>query len=338
MPINYFVFTKNDEYFESKLLFTLILSEDENKTQFYRESWRMKITKNDYKETRNSDNVYKFEKNIQCLPGKYKIYLNIQDEDSRSNWKSIKEIDVQRVKYIGDPLIFIRDKRNELIQANNIIDKNDTLWIRVQLNVLDSIKYLLKKDDSIIDSNKVYIDDKAYQNLYHLPIPISLNDLGEYEIVLKLFDDIKKINFLYGMELEKYWTSDIDEIMNVMKYVLPYSEYRKISDQNDSKKWELINLYWKDKDPTPITIENELLIEFNQRVKYSNKNFSIFSKGWRSDRGKIYIIYGEPNLVDESYQDSIGHQYQKWVYPNGKEFIFIDRGMSGDYTLYQERH
>ena len=75
VPINYFVFTKNDEHFESKLVFTLILSENENKSQFHRESWRMKITKNDYKETRDSDNIYKFEKNIQCTPGKYNVYL-----------------------------------------------------------------------------------------------------------------------------------------------------------------------------------------------------------------------------------------------------------------------
>ena len=59
--------------------------------------------------------------------------------------------------------------------------------------------------------------------------------------------------------------------------------------------------------------------------------------GWRSDRGRIYIIYGEPHLVYESYQDNMGYNYQKWVYSNGKEFTFIDRTMSGDYTLYQER-
>ena len=59
--------------------------------------------------------------------------------------------------------------------------------------------------------------------------------------------------------------------------------------------------------------------------------------GWRSDRGRIYIIYGEPHLVDDYYEDIRGYSFQKWVYSNGKEFIFIDRLMTGDYSLYFER-
>ena len=122
-----------------------------------------------------------------------------------------------------------------------------------------------------------------------------------------------------------------------MRYVLPYSEYKQLKGKDDSEKWEAINTYWKEKDPTPETDENELLSELNERVKFSNKNFSILMHGWRSDRGRIYIIYGEPQMVDESYQDNRGYNYQKWVYSNGKEFLFIDRTMSGDYTLHQER-
>ena len=122
-----------------------------------------------------------------------------------------------------------------------------------------------------------------------------------------------------------------------MRYILPYSEYKKLKEKDDSEKWKALNKYWEEKDPSPETKENELLDELNERVKFANKNFSILMHGWRSDRGRIYIIYGEPHLVDESYQDNMGYNYQKWVYSNGKEFTFIDRTMSGDYTLYQER-
>ena len=59
--------------------------------------------------------------------------------------------------------------------------------------------------------------------------------------------------------------------------------------------------------------------------------------GWRTDRGRTYIIYGEPQEIDDNYDDSMGYKYQKWTYLNGKEFVFIDRTLSGDYTLYRER-
>ena len=44
---------------------------------------------------------------------------------------------------------------------------------------------------------------------------------------------------------------------------------------NDKKILENVNEYWKLKDPTPNTLKNELLIEFNSRVYYANNNFSV---------------------------------------------------------------
>ena len=103
------------------------------------------------------------------------------------------------------------------------------------------------------------------------------------------------------------------------------------------EQWKSIDDYWRGKDPTPDTPDNPLLDELNERVRFANKNFSVLMHGWRSDRGQIYIIYGPPHYIDEAYRDNMGYNYQKWVYPTGKEFIFIDRTMSGDYTLEKER-
>ena len=98
-------------------------------------------------------------------------------------------------------------------------------------------------------------------------------------------------------------------------------------------QWNYIDEYWKEKDPSLGTEQNELLLQLNKRVKFVNKNFSILLPGWRSDRGKIYITYGPPQYIDESRQNQLGYTYQKWIYPNGRQFTFIDRTMSGDYSL-----
>jgi GWxTD domain-containing protein len=218
----------------------------------------------------------------------------------------------------------------------------DTIWLRTQINIPEGSKseitYLVNRNESVIDSGNIVIKDTEIKNLYYLPIPLIQYKRGKYEIELKFLGEVQKTTFLYGIKTKNYWTDDIDEMVGVMRYILTYSEYRKLKEKNDSDRWETINTYWKEKDPSPETPENELLEELNERVKYSNKNFSILMHGWRSDRGRIYIIYGAPQLVDDSYQDNMGYYYQqKWVYSNGKEFIFIDRTRSGDYTLYQER-
>ena len=106
LPLNHFVFTKNIDHFSSKVTFTLVISNKQNK-QMYRESWREEITKLYYEETRDPDNYFKKEKFLSLPPGTYNLFLNIQDEDSRKNWKIIKEIELDRIIYLSAPSLFI---------------------------------------------------------------------------------------------------------------------------------------------------------------------------------------------------------------------------------------
>ena len=356
IPLNNFVFKKQIDHFSSEIIFTLVLSDAENKTQIHRESWREKISEPYYENTRDPDNYLKTEKNIALLPGTYKLFLNVQDEDSRKNWKITKKIKLERVNYISPSLLFVKEDGGKMNQINFLIQKQDTIWLRTQVNFpqndsLDgsvieeitpvegnkNIEYFVIHNETIIDSGEVIITNAGIQNIYYLPIPITQHKSGIYKIELRYLEETQTTSFHYEFKTKNYWTDEIDEVIGVMRYVLPYSEYKQLKGKDDSEKWEAINTYWKEKDPTPETTENELLSELNDRVKFSNKNFSILMHGWRSDRGRIYIIYGEPQMVDESYRDNRGYNYQKWVYANGKEFLFIDRTMSGDYTLYQER-
>jgi len=341
LPLNRFVFTKQEDHFRGEITFTLVISNKEESTQIHREIWKEVITKLYYENTRDPDNYYKTERNFPFLPGEYKLFLNVQDEDSRKNWKVEKEIELERVNHLSPSLLFIKDKVGKLIQVSAVNEQIDTIWLRTQINIPENSKeeitYLLNRDESLIDSGNIVIKDFGIKNLYYLPIPIINHKRGKYEIELKLLGEVQKTTFLYGIKTKSYWTDDIDEVVGVMRYILTYSEYRKLKEKNDSDRWVIINSYWKEKDPSPETPENELLEELNERVKYSNKKFSILMHGWRSERGRIYIIYGAPQLVDDSYQENMGYNYQKWVYSNGKEFIFIDRTMSGDYTLYEER-
>ena len=341
LPLNHFVFTKQKDHFKSEVTFTLVISDNEENIQLFRETWKEKITEFYYENTRDLDNYFKTEKNIVLLPGRYKLFLNVQDEDSRKNWKVVKEIELNRVSYISSSLLFIKGKEEQLKQVSTVAEKSDTIWLRTQVNLPSESKpeiaYFITYDEAVIDSGSIAITDAGIENLYYLPIPLVQHKRGKYEIELRFMDDVQKTTFLYGHKAKYYWTDDINEVIGVMRYILTNSEFKQLKGKGASDNWEAINTYWKEKDPSPGTDENELLEELNERVKFSNKNFAVLMHGWRSDRGRIYIIYGKPQLVDDSFQDNSGYHFQKWMYENGKEFIFIDRTMSGDYTLYQER-
>lgn len=58
---------------------------------------------------------------------------------------------------------------------------------------------------------------------------------------------------------------------------------------------------WKSKDPTPSTDQNEVLIEFNRRLRHADDRWRLGPlRGWEVEIGRIYIAYGGPDeIVDE---------------------------------------
>ena len=93
--------------------------------------------------------------------------------------------------------------------------------------------------------------------------------------------------------------------------------------------------FWSTKDPDISTEENELLIEFTNRIKYVNLNFSDINKGWKTDKGRIYIIYGEPESQDIYRNQSEGIR-EIWTYSSGLKFTFLDRSGFGNFILIKQ--
>jgi hypothetical protein len=77
--------------------------------------------------------------------------------------------------------------------------------------------------------------------------------------------------------------------------------------------------------------------EFYRRVSFADRRFSILNRdGWRTDRGRIYITYGEPDQIDDNPMSLSSPPYQIWHYyrdGNYRRFAFLDDNNDGDYRL-----
>lgn len=62
---------------------------------------------------------------------------------------------------------------------------------------------------------------------------------------------------------------------------------------------EFIKEFWAKRDPDPSTEENEFKEEFLRRIEYANTHFIEGIPGWKTDRGRIYIYLGPPDVVQE---------------------------------------
>ena len=122
--------------------------------------------------------------------------------------------------------------------------------------------------------------------------------------------------------------------------------------KNDVEREQFIEQFWLRRDPTPDTVDNEFKEEHYARIAYANERFASGIPGWKTDRGRIYIIWGKPDEIEShpsggTYDRPIeqgGGQtstfpFEVWRYRYiegiGNEVLleFVDPSMSGEYRL-----
>jgi len=125
---------------------------------------------------------------------------------------------------------------------------------------------------------------------------------------------------------------------------------------NDEERDQFIEAFWQRRDPTPDTVENEYKEEHYARIAYANEHFAAGIPGWKTDRGRIYIMYGKPDEIeshpsggtyDRPMEEGGGttstFPFEDWRYRYlegiGQEIIieFVDTCMCGDYHMTLDR-
>ena len=125
---------------------------------------------------------------------------------------------------------------------------------------------------------------------------------------------------------------------------------------NDEERDNFIEAFWQRRDPTPDTEENEYKEEHYQRIAYANEHFAAGVPGWRTDRGRIYIVYGKPDEIDshpsggayerpmeEGGGETSTFPFETWRYRYidgiGQEVMieFVDTCMCGEYHMTLDR-
>jgi GWxTD domain-containing protein len=121
---------------------------------------------------------------------------------------------------------------------------------------------------------------------------------------------------------------------------------------NDEERDQFIETFWQRRDPTPDTIENEYKEEHYRRIAYANEHFGAGAPGWKTDRGRVYIIHGAPDEIeshasggtyDGTPQEGSGttstFPFERWRYSYvedvGQDVVveFVDTCVCGDYHM-----
>lgn len=289
-----YIRNKPDQPFQSKLLITIDV-EALNGNTYYRDSIAFTYTSSSA------------DKESQQLIGKHKIKL-----PEGSNY--LMRVTVKDQHRGTSAENYVSTNKRELIHRDNflILDEN-TLAPLFGNSIEAGQSYLMSSDR--VTAERLNLASMAKE----LPLPpppdayqkpkLAFNPDKNGELVAAMdiwslaldsgmhvitHPDIQGTMTLFGRVRDFPEVRELETLTTSIRYICSRNEYRKINESNYPKK-ELDD-FWietagsKDK-------ARELIRIYYKRVREANIYFSSVTDGWRTDKGLIHVVFGNPNKV-----------------------------------------
>ena len=123
--------------------------------------------------------------------------------------------------------------------------------------------------------------------------------------------------------------------------------------ETDAQRDQFVEDFWQRRNPNATPEWNPFKEEHYRRLAYANEQFAASIPGWKTDRGRIYIIYGppderevhpaNPNPIlppDASLFRRYRNEFWRYNFIQGLGrnifFNFVDKCDCGKYELYQD--
>jgi GWxTD domain-containing protein len=357
MPYANIQFLKHKNIYVANYTVTVSLY-DEDENLVLEKLWNEKIIARTFQQTSSERSFNISYKTINIEPGKYKLICNAEDDESRKYFSYETKVelpDYNKSLNLSDLIIvsqFVQTNEGKKIIPNidNLVTSRDTVlmfyyeiysskkqYVNIEYNVSKVFKdgedkVFTKKKRVYVELGKVIL----YESLKNINFA-----LGDYVLTISLSDSLnqiirktkkKIISKIFGFPAN---IKDLNIAIKQMVYIANPDELDAIEEEEDfDKKMKKFLAFWKARDPSPNTVENETLNEYYRRVEYANKHFKGYSGGWNSDMGMVYITLGPPDQVTRRPYEIDSKPYEIWdYYALNRRFIFIDVTNFGDYRL-----
>jgi GWxTD domain-containing protein len=343
IPYDEIHFVKQRDQFKGRFDVSIMIFEDKKKV--IGESWIEKLVVNEFKMTNSRKKTVELKKTYTLSPGKYRLEVLVTDLKTQNRRKQVREIDMSALSegpwMMGD-LYFVNDS---LVNGEDQ-DIPKAVYIGFSASGVEGrypFSYVLRSRDEILKHAKFNIDLIKQKHEYVFPVLTSDLNYNQYYLTLKAVVD--SVEYVREIPLRVQWSGtsalipNLSEAIEQMRYLshtgyFPTKAYRKILNAEGDEQKEFFTETWKKIDPTPHTENNELMNEYYYRVHVANQRFSGHREGWRSDRGMVYIIYGEPDAIEEHNMEIDSKPYVIWYYYSvNRSFLFVDNTGFGDFQL-----
>jgi len=291
-------------------------------------------------------------------PGNYKFRLELIDLDTQRHLLREKDFELKDFSHLNNQLsdiLFFDARQTDAGQityfpnlAGNFKDSLATSLAYYEIYPHQELE-LLKVHTQIIDFNEnvVYDSIQTVANNQQGIIQKEINlkaivwQPGRYLIKICFIDNPEEVavdrHFFLNLNHLPFSLDNLENAYEPIKIIGDPKELHDFEKASPAMKKALFDAFWKQRDPTPGTEKNEVKDEFYKRVEFCYRQFTVYSlnkMGWETERGKIYLKFGEPSLVQKYASHLHKPPTEIWYYRSINErFLFVDRSGVGDYKM-----
>ncbi len=141
-----------------------------------------------------------------------------------------------------------------------------------------------------------------------------------------------------GFDVDAMTEEEVELELNAIRYMLNDNVRTAIKDLDGmNAKRTFLSRFWYSNDPDTTTTVNEFRTEYLRRLDLANSRYGTYQReGWSTDRGRVLLMHGEPDYIDDHPFDSeTNGAWQVWEYhqiEGGVIYVFVDRNNLGEYT------
>jgi len=222
---------------------------------------------------------------------------------------------------------YIVDANDSLVRDFPVREKTSTGAVVAEASGTNVIA--LKNDTYLL---KVDFTDLNSGALVTMATPFSIEKPTKEDVAARAPQPVQPIE-----DYSTYTEDELVEEFNKVRYIAA-TEERDVFDglDADGMRRFLID-FWKRRDPNPSTPINEYKTMYMENVELANARYSSnFRPGWKTDRGRVLLIYGRPDEIERNPSSISTQPYEVWQYyslDGGSEFIFGDLSGHGEYEL-----
>jgi GWxTD domain-containing protein len=184
---------------------------------------------------------------------------------------------------------------------------------------------------------------------------------GTYTLILSLMDTTAKTLSSSGKKFFVYNpTLGVDSTLLTGASTLPLQVYMSLGEEDLDREFDEAKYAATDAEKdqyseiTGADAKRAFLTDFWRRrpaglrdiyltrVEHTNRVYGAMGRrGYRSDRGRVYIMYGPPDDIERHPSETETRPYEIWSYNNiqgGVIFVFVLRNPGGDHELVHSTH